>query len=897
MIDYLNRTRSKYHLSLGEYKFSPIMETSVALALSYRDLHLKNKQQFPFYFSFPDKNDASIWLSISLLTNFFLEDYVDQTGSAERDLLKKGDKIEIFDVVAEISSVSPGKLFLQFSDGVTIELNSKLRKQVNKTDKKHTNNYSLYKKHLKNYKKSRNPISKILEPKDDTAIINENDLSSKVLLVTGRGNAKNLRYILKTYEIYGEPLSKIFVENKNLLIKRDLESYKNAFDLTISDKENLFKQLLLTFLEKTNEIEANLKSQLRIFLESNNFLKPIFKEKLDDLNDVYCNDFPEINRIYNKYPGIKEGIPKNIKAVIINEIEQVDLYKEAVTGFLNNGVPVFVISDRYIQRSTDLNFFNNFFCQNIDALRINWNRKKINVLKDSVTESNECLDSKLWKNCLQYSKQKITITVSESNPLDKLLYESQKIIKNLDEFELIQESYYKYLYPAVYLFKNSTNKHKIVDELVEYFNDVLQKNKICLEKSIHTLLQETVDSLKNTTKNSKYIRETSNIFSNTMPLNLKQNIFIPSNRFKINIPDGETEKITFSGYPFNEFSGRYLIDSVCYHYVPEIEIICWPIEADLTYNYLKRRILAGYFADNLYPDWEISNELVLKNTEQFLAEVDTFFLCNKPNGVELKRVLLTQENDVQAVYKLKYKEYEKAVAENQSYRVKCNILNFSDGSFLFLPKNSKVLTQIETDDGSLKFRNSSFSELEIGLSIFRYKKDRKDLRELAKNNSVIKKAFTELELWKTLLHKLYTDNHSEIDRVEKILLSTKSEKYFIGGNPVKYNIQRWLFDEELIAPEIENIRIILAASEYKEIDKTLGLIGSAKSKVEGYTISLSAQIKKSIGKKIEKEYSSGEKEFKLYVDNVQIHVESRVISSLEKSEIEIEYQNTNKLLF
>ena len=43
-------------------------------------------------------------------------------------------------------------------------------------------------------------------------------------------------------------------------------------------------------------------------------------------------------------------------------------------------------------------------------------------------------------------------------------------------------------------------------------------------------------------------------------------------------------------------------------------------------------------------------------------------------------------------------------------------------------------------------------------------------RELAKNNSVIKNAFIELELWKTLLHKLYIDNNSELDRVENILL-------------------------------------------------------------------------------------------------------------------------------
>ena len=215
---------------------------------------------------------------------------------------------------------------------------------------------------------------------------------------------------------------------------------------------------------------------------------------------------------------------------------------------------------------------------------------------------------------------------------------------------------------------------------------------------------------------------------------------------------------------------------------------------------------------------------------------------------------------------------------------------------MFLPKNSKVLAQVETDHGSLKFRNSPFSDLEIGLNIFQYKKDKKDFRELARNNSIIKDAFSELELWKALLLKIYTDNNGDLEKVENILLTSKEKNHLIGGNPLKHNIQRWLFDDELIAPDIENIAIILFASELKDIDKNLERIKSAKSKVEGYSISLSSKIKKNISKKIEKEFSTNEKEFELEVNNVQINVESRIIAGLEKSEIEIEYHNTRKIL-
>jgi hypothetical protein len=888
--------RRKYHLSIGDYTFSPIMETSVALALSYRDLHKNRKQRFPFYISFPNKNDASIWLSLSILTNSFLEDYIYQPENDSILKLAKKDKVEIFGAVGEIEHISDEKLLIKFSDQGNIPIPKKLRQHVNKAKKNLINKYKLYLSNYNNARRNRNPISKILEPKDDKVIINEEKLTSKVLLITGRGNSKKLRDILKSHEIYGEPLSDIFIENKNLLIKKDLESYKHSFDTFISDKEILFQQLILNFLKKTDSIEAELRVELINHLEDCSFLTSTFKDKLDDLKDYYGDDFPEINKIYEKYPGIKDQVPENIKAVILNEVDQIDLYKDTITGFLNSGIPVYVISDRYVQRNADLNYFDNYFSKNPDALRFNWNQKKIKGLKENAKDSIDYLDSELWNNCLRYSRQSIKITVSESCPFDSLLYESQKLIKTLSEFENIQESYYKHLYPAAYLYKNSSNKNKIILELAECFDQVLQKNEMYLDKSSLAILRETVDFLKNPIRNTKYIKENENIFSNTLPLNYRQNVYIPNNKNIINLPGFETERIIYTGSPYNEFSGKYLIDSVCHYYVPEIEVICWPIEADLTYNYLKRRLLAGYFTDNITLEWKISSDYIFIKPEEFLSETDAFLVCSKKVKPEFKSVLTEQEAEIQEVYKLKYKEYENSIKENHSYRIKCDIINFSDGSFLFLPKNSKILAQLETDDGSPKFRNSPFSELEIGLCVFKYKKDRKDLRELAKNNSVVKKAFSELEIWKTLLQSIYSDCDSDIDILEKYLLTTKEKNKFSVGNPVKNNIQRWLYDEELIAPEIENIRIILSASGIKDIDKTISSIGLAKSKVEGYIISLSAYIKKSVGKIIDKQFTIGHNHFNLDIDGVQINVERRIISSLEKSEIEIDFTNTHKIL-
>ena len=896
MKEFLKRAKEEYYVSLGEFKFSPVMEASIALCLAYRELHLRNNQQFPFFLSFPDKSLASAWLSISLLVNFFLEDYVNQIGTQEISTFERGNKVEIFGSVAKIESITSEKLFLRFSDDVSYQLDNKFRGQLNRTNRSLINKYSQFRKNLSLSKLNRNPISQILEP-DNSVIINENYLSSQVLLITGRGNTKRLRSILKTSEIYGEPLNKIFIENKNLIIKKDLEAFKNVFDCKITDKEKLFKELLLEFLKKSNSIELELVDELRNLLQTNNFLTALFKGKFEDLIDNYSDNFPELKGINDWYPGVREDIPENIKAVVINEIELIDLYKDTVTGFLNSNIPVFVISDRYVQKSNDLIFLNNFFNKNPSAYRINWNKKKISALSELSNEAVEYLDKKLWKNCLRYSNQNISINVAETSPLDKLLYESQKIIKTLAEFETMQQAYYKNLYPAAYLFKNSMYNTEAVKRLAEFFEIELEKNIIYLDRRIGDIFLEIVRFLKIATQNTKIIEDPKNTFSNLLPVKLDREIFIPANSDRINIPGENTQKISFLGYPYNEFSGKYLINAVCSDFVPEISVTCWPIESELTYNYLNRRILAGYFTDNLHEGSHFPKEFILKENKDFIDEVKAFLKWEKRKNMEESEVEeATQEDDISAITNFKYSGFSNPINNENSYRVKCDILNFSDGSFLFLPKNSKILTEIETDDGSLKLRNSPFSDLEIGSAIFKYKKDKKDFRELAKNNSVIKDAFSELELWKSLLFKMYSDNNYDIEEVENILLTAKRNNNLTGGNPLRYNVQRWLYDEELIAPDIENIAIILFASELNDIDRNLERIKSAKSKVEGYSISLSSKIKKNISKKIEKEFSTNVKEFELEVHNVQINVESRIIAGLEKSEIEIEYHNTRKIL-
>jgi len=871
------------------------MEASIALSLSYRELHLKQKQPLPFFLSFPAKNFASVWLSVSLLVNFFLEDYVNQSSELELNSFKKGNKVEIFNAVAEIVSAFNNKIIIRFSDGVTIEVTKNLRPHINKARKSLINKYSHFANNLIQSKKSRNSISKILEPDDDSVIINESYLTSKVLIITGRGNAKQLRSILKTSKIYGESLNDIFIENKNLYIKKDLESYKELFNRAVSDKEKLFKELLLKFLKETDEIDTAIKNSLIALLESDQFLTLRFKEEFDNLVHFYAETFVVLEKINTLYPGIKDEIPINLKAVVINEIEQINIYAETIKGFLNAGIPVFVIADRYIQQSGDFTFLKDYFRSNPAAFRINWNRNKINILNELSNNDVECLDKKLWKYCLRYSNQNIKIDVCESKALDKLLYESQKVVKTLVEYEIIQNAYYKYLYPAAYLFKNSINSDSVVVNLAELFDVELLKNKPFLDVHIYNLMKDTVEYLKKVDTNSKQIENIHETFSNLLPVSLGKNVFIPNNATRIIIPDENSERAFFSGYPYDEFSGKYLNNAVCSDYIPEIKISCWPIESKLTFNYLKRRIIAGYFTDNLKVDWGLPDNTLLINEQDFENEISTFLEYGKPFIKEESKENIDQEIDLQNIKNFRYKGFSHLDNSTHSFLVKCDILSFSDGTFMFLPKNSKVLAQLETEDGLIRFKESLFSDLEVGFKVFKYQKDRNDFKDLAKDNLIVRNAFSELELWKNTLLHLFHLNNSNLDQLEKKLLEVKLQKS-LNGNPVKANIQRWLFDEEIIAPDIDNIKIIFFAIGMPEIDKAIAKLRVAYGTVVSYRISLSSKIKKGITNKLAKKLDHFEQSFKLNLDRVEIAVESRIITGLEKSDMEIDYHNTRRIL-
>lgn len=896
MKDFITKCSKRNFIKIDNKQFSPLIEASTELVLDYCESVADKREKNPFILCFPEKNTASLWIAILLLTNYFVDDYIESDNTINYNF-KHGDLIDIhgsiaefieFDKITEIISI-------KFKDGVTFKIKrSTIRNAIKKTDKNQINQFSHFAKKKKLIVSKRNSISKILFP-EEIEIINEQILDSKVLLITGRGNTNALRQVLNSTIVYEEPLSKVFRENENLIIKPDLEHYKDMLLSDYNDKYLKFVNLLTKLLETEDDDEFKERIiHARSLIDNINKITSSFHHEFLSIIEDYEDVKPKLEYLIENYPGIQEDLPTKLRAVIINDINQIDIYNDTIHNFLNEGIPVILLTNRVIESVHDYNYYVNFFKNNPDCNRINWNKKKLNEFINNADESEKYIDEEFWSTCCRYVNQKIKLNIFEGNKLDTLLPKIKKEIGELKDFDILQKAFHSYFYPAIYALKNSITYNDKIYELVQKFQEVFNKNKnYGIEKQLCAAIDEAINVALNFKMNDKQYKTVDNIFVNNLVINNNESFFIPNEKNYINIPSIKTSDIIFTGYPFNEYSGHYLLDAICTFFIPDIKVLCWPYEANLTYGYIKRRLLASYFTDKLNFTKIIPEQYLLKNSEEFLDEIDSYLFIE---GSEFNEEELGQEDSLVKLNLFKYKEYSSLMECRDRFTVKCNILNFDDGSFMFLPDGSTLLSEVETSDGSHSIKTIGFNELSVGLRIFKYKKDRSAYREISKNIIEVKNAFAKLELWKEALDKVFKECGQDIEKLEEKLFMIKNKYKIQEGNPVKNNVQRWLFDDELISPDNNNIRIILHAASMDNIEDTINDLFFAFNTVKSFTIRLSSNIKKSISRNLTSIKLINQKEFKVNINGVDIDVDSRIIIALEKSQMEVEYAYTRKIL-
>ena len=895
MKETLTSINKKNHLKLGEHHFSPLMEISAGMVLDYcDDLYSENCVKSPFIQCFPQKKGAALWTSIIILTNAFLEDYISNVVDGVQ--FNVGEKVKIFNSIAVIERITPEKVYLKFKDQGGIPINSRLRPGISKV--KNHRALSLKKKFAKNYKESksqRNPISKILIP-NDSEIINQNNLVSEVLLIAGRGNIKVFHELLDNSVFYEEKLSKIFGLSKNLIIKPDLKPYIHFFSKELKKKRDSFGKSLNKFFEIVNN-EALVKESVSIFIDRLNSEEGISADfEIDFLSfaDEYVGAYEEqLKFIIDKFPGVQEVLPKKLKAIVLNDISQINEYPETINGFLALKIPVVVVSNRNVSNISDIEFYSHLFKNNPDYYRINWNRKKIQDLIECASEL-DFIDEDLWSQSKRYASQQIKITVTEGSELDILIGELLSNIKELDEFERLQKAFYKFFYPALYALKNSYSKTTEVTNLISEFNYIFDDIKGAgLPKSTIALFEKGIRIAYDYVSNSKNYDPRHNIFSNHLPALDLNHVYIPCEMDKKNLPTSKKSKLIFTGYPYQEYSGKFLLNSVCIDFIPDVEILCWPHEGSLTYNYLYRRLIAGCFTDNIIGDYNFPAKFLLKETSEFTKEVESFLQIDSNVQIEQE-----QEADLTYLHTFKYKGYGDNENGESIFKVNCNTLNFKDDSFMFLPLKSSILAEKETSGNSIKVVNQKFSELSNGRRIFKYQKDRSLYKEIAQINDELRNAYENLEIWREKLMKLFDSCNQNVTELFQLFEKEKIKYGILDAKPTKGNLRNWLFDDDMIMPDSANVKLILASvsNSIEEVESKVNDLQDDYKKIKGHRIQLAHKIKKTISQQFVNASDILDGEIEIKLNGVTISVDVKTIESLDQSIIDIEYHHTRKIL-
>lgn len=468
------------------------------------------------------------------------------------------------------------------------------------------------------------------------------------------------------------------------------------------------------------------------------------------------------------------------------------------------------------------------------------------------------------------------------------------MISGLEGFEKLKSSYWKFFQPAAYGVKNSFANNISIQFWANKFETEFVNVKNIIDKEVSDAISEGLRQIREFCENTKKPNKAIPVFRQNYGKLDGREFFAPSccDMLNIDMISAQTNMIQFVGFPLNEPLCKILLNSACEYFIPIIKILAGPNEGDLTHRYLFRRLYSAFFTDYLKTDWRFPEELLLKNDQDFEDEIISFL---KITGKVQESIgsSIEDEDNIFTINSYKYNQYQEKNESTANYPVKCNTIDFDDNQFMFVPHTSKVLAQIETADGSIKFKRASFNELKVGYKIYEYKLSRSQRRTLLQDEIGLHEAFKDLYLWKDSLNFL----HGELGGkgLEMQLFNTQ-EHCGPNGNPSWANIQRWLYDEEMLSPDNDNLRIIFTAAENHDVESAVLSVRKAYKLINAFNIRLSSNIKKKIIALLNENTDADKKNIKIHIREVDLDVETRTIIGLQAHDKLIDYHNTRKIL-
>lgn len=924
MKEYLNSAKSRFYLNLGKREFSPVIQASTAIALDYsREVENSDLIQ-PLIITYPSKESAVLWIAVQYLVNEFFNNYIYQSENRIKELsLKSGSKIDIFSSTAVFQRIdySSNKLVMRFSDGVEAHTAIQNVQFINLARKNMVNKYAQYRKKKKEFLGARKALTQIL-----SLDLNPNfgALTSKIILISGRGKAGYFRKQLRETRVYGEPLSETILLDKNLLISPDFDCFSGAVD-SGSDKNTEFfckavKQSLASFSTEDTDVQMAVNACLDLL---ENSLRT--KRFIDSYESLYSRLSSEskyhsisnrLQNLYKYYPGIEDDLINDVSAVFVNDLQLFLENPITIKYLLDHKIPVFVISDRIISEFKDLDIYTKIFNNKSykDIYRFSWDKNKISSLELELDNGAKFIDFKNNNSFCRFVDQRIEIKELPFNKFDQVFnsIESRSFLSSLGNHELLQKAYYQILRPLLYSIKNSIDRPdsvKLINAL-EVFNQCFESSSSGLNENVKESISESLANLKSYILSGEQPKE----YLENADDCLFQDISVGDKSFSIPIESGapdylhhndvcsESEKIVFIGYPYREYSFKFIDQSVFKKVIPSVEFVLNQCEANVTANFLRRKISSGYYIEH-YPD--CLDEL---NRYKIGKQEDLNGLLNKAINFTKESIddeALEEETTVafeefeQMLNELRYAGFKGSSDPRQSsgqYLLSSNVLHFENGSYVFMPHGWRILTVKESITGGVKSRLCKIHDVAIGDVAVIVNVSRKSISKYLEGSRAMLSHLEKLDSWRSIL-KEYRDQYDHVSGLVS-RLDTINERMELGGSAEKYNVLRWLHDEMMLAPAYENLKMVLGLHYPKE-----ELSDRAKSILDSKTLIIKAKnrldraVKDKIAEMIADSHTSLEDDFMIEVQGIEVRGNKNEIVGIERrSDLKIEYHSTMKFL-
>jgi len=922
--DYLNSAKSRFYLNLGKREFSPVIQVSTAITLDY-SREVKNTGTIqPLIITYPSKESAVLWMAVQYLVNEFFNNYIYQSENRIKELnLKSGDKIDIFSTTAVFKRIdtSSNKLVLSFSDGIEAHAAMQNVQFINLARKKMVNKYVQYRKKKKDFLGKRKALTQILSLDMNP---NFGALTSKVVLISGRGKAGHFRRQLKETLVYGEPLSETILLDRNLLISPDFECFSGVVDSGSEKNAEFFckavKQSLASFSTEDPDVQLAVNSCLDLLDSS---LKT--KRFVDSYESLYGRLSSEskyysisnrLQNLYKYHPGIGDDLINDVSAVFVNDLQLFLENANTIRYLLGHKIPIYVISDRVISEFKDLDIYTKIFENESfkDVYRFNWDKNKISSLELELDNGAKFIDYMNNNSFCRFVDQRIEIKELPFNEFDQVFnsIESRRFLSSLGDHELLQKAYYQILRPLLYSIKNSVDRPdsvKLINAL-EVFNQCFESSSSGLNEEVKESISESLTKLKSYilsgAQPKEYVENTDDLLFQDIsvddtnfliPIELEDYGFVHHNDVC-----SESDKIVFIGYPYREYSFKFIDQSIFKELIPSVEFVLNQCEANVTANFLRRKISSGYYLER-YPDcidelnhYKIGNE---EDLNGLLNEAITFSNGFIDDKVTEEESTVAFEKFEQMLNELRYAEFKGSSDPRQSsgqYLLSSNVLHFENGSYVFMPHGWRILTVKESIIGGVESRSCKIDDVTVGDVAVIVNVSRKSITKYLEGSRAMLSHLEKLDSWRNIL-KEYRDQCDDVSELVS-RLHTINQRMELGGSAENYNVLRWLHDEMMLAPAYENLKMVLGLKYPKEelSDRAKSILG-AKTLILKAKNRLDRAVKDKIAKMIGDSHTSLEDSFRIEVQGIEVRGKKNEIVGIEKrSDLKIEYHSTMKFL-